>query len=74
MTSARTDALHFSPAVPVVANGAGERNLLAGILQHMAGGGSTGINGLPKPYPTEYEENGRLYSTFRRYITISPWD
>lgn len=43
--------------------------LFAGKLQHMAGSGSAGINGLPRISPTEYEENGRLYSTFRRYAT-----
>jgi hypothetical protein len=38
----------------------------------MAGSGPVGINGLPKASPTEYEENGRLYSNFRRYVTLSP--
>lgn len=40
----------------------------------MAGSGPVGINGLPKASQTEYEENGRLYSTFRRYVTLSPFD
>ena len=34
----------------------------------MAGSGPVGINGLPRPSEAEYEENGRLYSTFRRYV------
>jgi len=38
----------------------------------MAGSGPVGINGLPKASPTEYEENGRLYSNFRRYVTLVP--
>ncbi len=42
--------------------------LLVGILLHMAGSGPAGINGLPRPLEAEYEENGRLYSTFRRYV------
>jgi hypothetical protein len=39
----------------------------------MAGSGPAGINGLPKPSPAEYEENGRLYSNFRRYVTAWSW-
>ena len=33
--------------------------------------GSVDVNGGPKVPQTEYEENGRLYSTFRRYDVAS---